>query len=1211
MVRSLLLTFMLLLGWSSAVLAQTFLAGKVLDANTQEELIGASVKIRKGKDLLRGTITDISGDFRIQVDAGTYTVEVSYTGFATKEFQGVQVLSGEINTLRVEMSDNTTLGAIDVVGYKVPLIKQDQTSGGQTLTSEQIKNLPTRSVNAIVATTAGTSSIDGGDVTIKGSRANGTNYYVDGVRVFGNTVPVQDIEQLQVITGGLQAEYGDVTGGVISITSKGPASKYNGSVEVENSNGLDPYGFLLATANISGPIIKLKRQEGRPERTLLGFRLSGQYNSQKDDDPPALRVARAKGKFLGNDKPFGSQFEEGSVLDYLQQHPLSRNRGGIINTAERLTNDSVNLMRYRPFEGRRDLDLTGKLDFRFTEQIDLSITGTYRDTRNQFTPGNYGETHWQVLNSHNNPTRYNQRKRVLGRFRHRLGNSEKESKSKFGIANASYQIQFGYERANERVTDPRHGDNYFDYGYIGKFRFALDTVIFPVGPVLTHVGYGERFVGFESTGTNPGLEAYNEFSNPENINSFFVQNGRFSNVYDDIWSGMHANINRVYNQAFKSEDDIFTLNASSNFDLKLGKTGTHNIQFGLLNEQRTNREWNLRPSTLWDLARQLANRHHNGLCDTCPPIEVKIVDGIPVEINPYLITPQTDARFYREIRKELGVSEQTWINPLELTPDQLRLDMFSPQELTDLDGGRLSYRGYDYLGNRLGNGFTFNDFFTSRDAEGVRNFPIAPLTPLYQAAYIKDKFTFNKMIFSLGMRVERFDLNTRVLRDPYSLYQIMDAKTYYSKFQGTRPGTIGDDFSVYTIDGSKNVGLAAFRNGDQWYTKEGQQVNDANLIFGGAAVKPIYLDESNTNIRSENFDPNTAFADYTPQVNWLPRLAFSFPINENANFFAHYDVLVQRPPSNWEVTPLDYYYFYVPGRTTRNNANLKPEKVVDYEVGFQQKLNSFSALKFSAYYREMRDMIQERQFNFVPVIGRYGTSDNIDFGTVKGFTTQYDLRRIKNIQFQVAYTLQFADGTGSNSNTQRGLRQQLRTLYPLEFDERHNIAGIFDYRFGEDKAYDGPEINGRQIFANLGLNLQFSTVSGRPYTARLRPDRFGASGNQGTINGNRLPWRSNVDLRLDKTVNLNPKGKTDLNVNIYLRISNLFDRRNIARVYEYTGSPTEDGYLASNEGFSQVNSLEGQGRSRQAYLASYSWAMLNPNNFTLPRRIFVGAAFAF
>ncbi len=1214
MVRSLLLTLMLLLGWSVAE-AQTFLQGKATDADSKEELIGASVKVLKGTNVVRGAITDVSGNFRIPLDPGSYTIEVGYTGYTTLRQEGVQVLTGEINSLNFELqpSSGTNLTTVEVVSYKVPLIKQDQTSGGQTLTSETIKNLPTRSVNAIVATTAGTSSIDGGDVSIKGSRSNATNYYVDGIRVAGSTVPVQDIEQLQVVTGGLGAEYGDVTGGVISILTKGPASEFSGYAEVENSHGLDPYGWFLATANMSGPILKTKAKEGKPSRTIIGFRLSGQYNTQKDDDPPALRVARAKGKFLGHDKPFGSQFEEGSVLDNLQQHPLSSNRGTIINTAENFTSDSVDMMRYRPFEGRRDIDLTGKLDFRFTDKIDMSFTGTYRDTRNQFTPGGYGSSHWQVLNAHNNPTRYNQRKRVLGRFRHRLGDPtrEAENKSKFGIANASYQVQFGYERGNERVSDPRHGDNYFNYGYLGKFKYELDTTIIPVGPELLHVGYGEIFTGFESGGINPGLEAYNEFANPENINSFFVQNGRFSNVYDDIWSGMHANINRVYNQAQKSENDIFTLNASTNFDLKLGKTGVHNIQFGLLNEQRIDRSWDLRPSTLWDLARQLANRHFNGLCDTCPPIDVKIVDGIPVDINPYLIAPQTDARFYKELRKSLGVSEQVWVNPLELTPDQLNLSMFSAQELTDLDGGRLTYYGYDYLGNRLGGGFTFNDFFTSRNADGVRDFPIAPLTPLYQAAYIKDKFTFNKMIFSLGMRVERFDLNTRVLKDQYSLYEIMDANTFFNQYGGNRPNGIGDDFKVYTKDGDKVVEVVAFRDGNQWYTNNGLQVNDPNLIFGGQAVKPIYLDGENADIRSESFDPNSSFADYTPQINWLPRLAFSFPINKDANFFAHYDVLVQRPPSNWEVTPLNYYYFYVNGRTPRNNANLRPERVIDYEVGFQQKLNEVSALKFSAYYREMRDMIQERFVNYVPVIGRYGTSDNIDFGTVKGFTTQYDLRRVKNIQFQLAYTLQFADGTGSNSATQRGLRQQLRTLYPLDFDERHSIAGILDYRYDEGKKYTGPEIAGRQILANFGVNVQFNAASGRPYTARLRPDRFGASGNTGTINGNRLPWRSNIDLRVDKTVNLNPRGKKPLDMNIYLRVSNVLDRRNVTNVYEYTGSPTEDGYLATNEGQSILRNTQLQGRNINAFQASYAWSMLNPNNFTLPRRIYVGASFGF
>ena len=273
MVRSLLLTLAMLLS-AGVVMAQTVLQGKVVD-DRGEALIGATVKVLKGTDLARGTITDYEGNFRVNVDPGTYSVEVSYTGYQTSRTDGVRVLTNQLNFLDVILG-GSVLQEVVITQYKVPLIEQDKTQGGQTLTSEQIRNLPTRSVNAIVATTAGVTSVDGGDVNIKGSRSNGTNYYIDGIRVYGNSVPpVQDIEQLQVITGGLGAEYGDVTGGVISLITKGPASEYHGAVEVENSYGLDPYGWLLANANLSGPLLKRKGENGA-STTVVGFRLSGQ-----------------------------------------------------------------------------------------------------------------------------------------------------------------------------------------------------------------------------------------------------------------------------------------------------------------------------------------------------------------------------------------------------------------------------------------------------------------------------------------------------------------------------------------------------------------------------------------------------------------------------------------------------------------------------------------------------------------------------------------------------------------------------------------------------------------------------------------------------------------------------------------------------------------------------------------------------------------------
>jgi hypothetical protein len=172
--RSLLLTFAMLL-FAGAVLAQsTVLTGKVVDAQG-EALIGATIKLMKGADLVRGTITDYNGEYRMSVDPGNYDVETSYTGYTTAKTTGVRVLVNTINSLDITMSEGTVLSEVQVTAFKVPLIEQDKTQGGQTLTSDQIKNLPTRSVNAIVATTAGTTSIDGGDVNIKGSRSNATN----------------------------------------------------------------------------------------------------------------------------------------------------------------------------------------------------------------------------------------------------------------------------------------------------------------------------------------------------------------------------------------------------------------------------------------------------------------------------------------------------------------------------------------------------------------------------------------------------------------------------------------------------------------------------------------------------------------------------------------------------------------------------------------------------------------------------------------------------------------------------------------------------------------------------------------------------------------------------------------------------------------------------------------------------------------------------
>ena len=346
----------------------------------------------------------------------------------------------------------------------------------------------------------------------------------------------------------------------------------------------------------------------------------------------------------------------------------------------------------------------------------------------------------------------------------------------------------------------------------------------------------------------------------------------------------------------------------------------------------------------------------------------------------------------------------------------------------------------------------------------------------------------------------------------------------------------------------------------------------------------------------------------------MPRLAFSFPISDDAGFFAHYDVLYQRPPSGAFASPLDFYFFndvtrINPDGAPLNNPNLRPIRTVDYEVGFQQKLSETTALKASAYYKEMKDLIQQRVFaNVASPVNQYKMFDNLDFGTVKGFSFTLDRRRTDNLELSATYTLQFADGSGSDANSSNGInnRGPIRNLIPLSFDERHRITAIVDYRYGSGSAYNGPRIGNTKILEDFGINFTSFLVSGQPYTRNSIPQQFGGSGFLGSINGARLPWNFTMDVNIQKRLPVNVTQTKKIWLNAYVRIQNVWNTRNIFDVYKYSNDPENDGFLASSFGLDRIRGIETSGRDVQNFIDAYNWRMLAPGFFSLPRQIFAG-----
>ncbi len=1219
MINRYLTFFFLIMIVGGSSFAQTSIEGKVIDIETGEPILFGDVALYKNGVLITGGQTDFDGNYSISnLDGGTYDVEASYVGYSAKRTTNVTLTNGRVTRVDFQLGQGIDLDVIEIVEYKKPLIDIDNTSSGGALTSDDIENLPTKNINALASLTAGLSSTDGGAINARGSRSSGTDYYLDGIRVSGSLIPQSEIEQLTTLIGGIPASYGDVTGAVISLTSKGPSNRVSGGLEVETSEFLDEFGYNLVSANISGPILK-----NSENHSVIGFRLSGQYTYREDDGPTATGVYRSTEEFI-------SRHEADPINDLdivLSEYDLLERNGG-----------SLQLLETRPNQEDEDINLTAKLDFRIAGNVDISISGNYIDSKNRFSPSSAWNAYNWTRNPYDNDITY----RGNFRLKHRLGGrqvaDDTGARTISAIRNVSYTITGGYQHNEGDVEDLIHGQRMFEYGYVGDFDvqfnpslgFNIETGGFE------HIGYNRVTVGYtpNSAGINPAWLALNKGVEDGNIpgavTSFNAYNGERNELFRSAW-GYHTTPGAVYNRISKDESDRYTVDVRTNFDFIPGgsEKGRHSIQIGFLYEQRESRSWRINPQQLYSEARVRVNQPLFG----SGVDSLTIVDSIPDPLDPFgnqlpvfapVVAGGVQNNLHKNLRDALSIGYNEYVNIDAIAPGDMRLEWFEPEELTE---NLLYYYGYDYLGNRLGSDVTFDDFFADRDGNEKQDFVVASFQPNYLSAFIQDKFSFKDIIFRLGVRMERYDANTKVLKDPYSLYEIMTADEFAQTTGQTLPEVVQNDYKVYVQNADSDRAIG-FRNGEQWYSASGAPVNDGTLIFGsGGSVQPYYKirDSDERNIQNKNYVNNLdgSFEDYDPEINFAPRLSFSFPISEASNFFANYDILYQRPTSGVLNTALDYYYFEenAASNDINSNPNLKPVQTTSYEIGFNQKISNSSALRIQAYYKEERNRVQARTLQQVASpIGSYTTFDNIDFATIKGFSFTYDLRRTGNVLALANYTLQFADGTGSNPQSQRTLSstgQNIRTLSALDFDERHRFNLTVDYRYGQGKKYNGPQVFGADIFSNAGANLQVTAVSGQPYTKADLPTAFGGTGFSGGLNESRLPWISTVDLKVDKDFTLfaGEESKRPLSFNVYLRVQNLMNTKNVRGVYTFTGDAESSGFLAHPRGRDLIEGTangEANGRGTVVSLLDlYEARALAPGFYTLPRRIYLGAYFNF
>lgn len=263
--RTILLRLSLILLWiPSALWAQNGkITGTITDRETGEPLPGATVLI---EGTTRGAAADADGVYIIlDVAPGRYTLQASFVGYGTQTVRDVEVASGFTTLVDFPLAAGLELEEVIVQGQR--LIRQDEVSTTTVIRGEEIQALPVDGFQDAISLTGGVVESTGGQdagIHVRGGRSGEIAYIVDGVLVEdpfsgslgGFDVARQSIDELQILTGGFSAEYGQAMSGVILINTPTGGPTYQGALRLQTD------GYSMEGLGQGGPSLDYQRPFG-------------------------------------------------------------------------------------------------------------------------------------------------------------------------------------------------------------------------------------------------------------------------------------------------------------------------------------------------------------------------------------------------------------------------------------------------------------------------------------------------------------------------------------------------------------------------------------------------------------------------------------------------------------------------------------------------------------------------------------------------------------------------------------------------------------------------------------------------------------------------------------------------------------------------------------------------------------------------------------
>jgi outer membrane receptor protein involved in Fe transport len=389
-----------------------------------------------------------------------------------------------------------------------------------------------------------------------------------------------------------------------------------------------------------------------------------------------------------------------------------------------------------------------------------------------------------------------------------------------------------------------------------------------------------------------------------------------------------------------------------------------------------------------------------------------------------------------------------------------------------------------------------------------------------------------------------------------------------------------------------------------------------------AGLRWDYLTPSTRSLRSESLplDPD-AINDSRLQATDLeeskiysrlsPRLGVGFPVTDRTLAHVNYGKFFQQP--NLQDLYVSYAFLEHKIRTGGyfvgfGNPNLEPEQTTAYELGITHTPTDQSRIEVTAYYKDVKDLVEITNIASVP--NNFSSYRNRDFATIKGLDLGYTLRRTGFVSMGASYSLSWAMGTGSVSQTQRNIAwtasETPKLTTPLSFDQRHKLSWNFDFRYEKGQ---GPLWGTTRFLENTGLNVLLNAASGTPYTPTTLYNEVTlaavAAQPTGPLNSRYGPWTFQVDAKLNRQISL---GRQSLD--LYVWVFNLFNRDNVNTVYTGTGSAETTNFLNTPDGQAFLDTNAGTYGADGA-LERYRLAERSPGLHAVPRLVRFGARLSF